>query len=175
MLHYTIGDINEVSMFTPTALSNDTQSNYEQLRSQALALIEADVPLVTNVANLVALIAYYVPDLNWVGVYFLEGNTLYLGPFQGLPACTTIAMGKGVCGTAAKQRITMNVPDVHQFEGHIACDGASNSELVLPIVHQGTLLGVLDLDSPLFGRFQAVDQDQLEQLVHEFTSKLQIR
>jgi GAF domain-containing protein len=84
-------------------------------------------------------------------------------------------MGKGVCGTAAKQRITMNVPDVHQFEGHIACDGASNSELVLPIVHQGSLLGVLDLDSPLFGRFQAVDQDQLEQLVHEFSSKLQIR
>jgi GAF domain-containing protein len=162
-------------MFTPTALSMDVQSNYEQLRSQALALIEPQVPLVTNVANLVALIAYYVPDLNWVGVYFLEGSTLYLGPFQGLPACTTIAVGKGVCGSAAGQLVTMNVKDVHQFEGHIACDGASNSELVIPIIQQGSLLGVLDLDSPLFDRFQAVDQDQLEQLVNEFTLKLQIR
>ena len=162
-------------MFTPTAVSSDVLSNYEQLRSQAIALIEVDVPMVTNVANLVALLAYYVPDLNWVGVYFLEGDTLYLGPFQGLPACTTIAIGKGVCGTAAAQQQTMNVKDVHQFEGHIACDGASNSELVIPIIKDNELLGVLDIDSPLFDRFQAMDQTQLEQLVKEFTSKLENR
>ena len=162
-------------MFTPTAVSSDVLSNYEQLRSQAIALIEADVPMVTNVANLVALLAYYVPDLNWVGVYFLEGDTLYLGPFQGLPACTTIEIGKGVCGTAAAQQQTMNVKDVHQFEGHIACDGASNSELVIPIIKDNELLGVLDIDSPLFDRFQAMDQTQLEQLVKEFTSKLENR
>ena len=162
-------------MFTPTALTSDPVTNYEQLRTQANALIEAQVPIVTNIANLVALIAYYVPDLNWVGVYFLEGDTLYLGPFQGLPACTTIALGKGVCGTAAAQQTTMNVKDVHQFDGHIACDGASNSELVIPMVKDGELLGVLDIDSPLFDRFQPVDQDQLEQLVLEFTSKLKNR
>ncbi len=162
-------------MFTPTAVSSDVLSNYEQLRSQAIALIEVDVPMVTNVANLVALLAYYVPDLNWVGVYFLEGDTLYLGPFQGLPACTTIAIGKGVCGTAAAQQQTMNVKDVHQFEGHIACDGASNSELVIPIIKDNELLGVLDIDSPLLDRFQAMDQTQLEQLVKEFTSKLEKR
>ncbi len=162
-------------MFAPTTVSTDVANNYEQLRSQAIALIESDVPIVTNVANLVALVAYYVPDLNWVGVYFLEGDTLYLGPFQGLPACTTIAMGKGVCGTAAIKQATMNVKDVHQFDGHIACDGASNSELVIPIVKDGELLGVLDIDSPLFDRFQAMDQEQLEQLVLEFTSQLQNR
>jgi GAF domain-containing protein len=162
-------------MFAPTTVSTDVANNYEQLRSQAIALIESDVPIVTNVANLVALVAYYVPDLNWVGVYFLEGDTLYLGPFQGLPACTTIAMGKGVCGTAAIKQATMNVKDVHQFDGHIACDGASNSELVIPIVKDGELLGVLDIDSPLFDRFQAIDQEQLEQLVLEFTSQLQNR
>jgi L-methionine (R)-S-oxide reductase len=162
-------------MFAPTTVSTDVANNYEQLRSQAIALIESDVPIVTNVANLVALVAYYVPNLNWVGVYFLEGDTLYLGPFQGLPACTTIAMGKGVCGTAAIKQATMNVKDVHQFDGHIACDGASNSELVIPIVKDGELLGVLDIDSPLFDRFQAIDQEQLEQLVLEFTSQLQNR
>ena len=162
-------------MFAPMTVSTDVANNYEQLRSQSIALIESDVPIVTNVANLVALVAYYVPDLNWVGVYFLEGDTLYLGPFQGLPACTTIAMGKGVCGTAAIKQATMNVKDVHQFDGHIACDGASNSELVIPIVKDGELLGVLDIDSPLFDRFQAIDQEQLEQLVLEFTSQLQNR
>lgn len=162
-------------MFTPTSAANDVRSNYEQLRSQSLALMEAGVPIVTNVANLVALVTTYVPDLNWVGVYFLERETLYLGPFQGLPACTTIALGKGVCGTAAAKQITMNVKDVHQFEGHIACDGASNSELVIPIIKDGQLLGVLDIDSPLFDRFQAIDQEQLEQLVLDFTSQLQNR
>lgn len=162
-------------MFTPTSAANDVRSNYEQLRSQSLALMEAGVPIVTNVANLVALVTTYVPDLNWVGVYFLERETLYLGPFQGLPACTTIALGKGVCGTAAAKQITINVKDVHQFEGHIACDGASNSELVIPIIKDGQLLGVLDIDSPLFDRFQAIDQEQLEQLVLDFASQLHNR
>ena len=162
-------------MFTPTVVTTDPFSNYEQLRSQARALIEPGVPVVTNIANLVALIAYYVPDLNWVGVYLLEGDTLFLGPFQGLPACTTIALGKGVCGSAAKERVTYNVKDVHQFDGHIACDGASNSELVIPVIINGQLLGVLDLDSPLFDRFQGIDQEQLEHLVLEFTAQLQNR
>jgi GAF domain-containing protein len=118
-------------------------------------------------ANFAALVFDALPDLNWAGFYRLIGEELLLGPFQGKPACIRIALGRGVCGTAAAQRRTVVVPDVHKFPGHIACDGASNSEIVVPLVAltDNRLLGVLDLDSPVFDRFDADDQRGLEQLV----------
>jgi GAF domain-containing protein len=157
-------------MFIPHEVNPNVEDNYKQTLAQAKALIEPKVPWVTNVANVVALLAYAVPDLNWVGVYTLQEGVLYLGPFQGLPACTTIPLGQGVCGTAAATMTTMNVKDVHQFEGHIACDGASNSELVIPLIRDGELLGVLDVDSPLFDRFQSIDQSFLEAIANELTA-----
>jgi GAF domain-containing protein len=109
-----------------------------------------------------------VPNLNWAGFYFLKGNELVLGPFQGKPACVRIALGKGVCGTAAARRETMVVTDVHAFPGHIACDSASNSELVVPLIKAGRVLGVLDLDSPLFSRFDEEDRRAFEAVVATF-------
>jgi GAF domain-containing protein len=159
-------------MFQPIAPSGSLEDQYQLLRSQAEGLIEANVPRVTNLANFVALLGISLPDINWVGVYLVEGETLYLGPFQGLPACTTIPLGQGVCGTSAKTKTTLNVKDVHQFEGHIACDSASNSELVIPLIKDGELLGVLDIDSPLFDRFQAKDQSYLESITKLMVQKL---
>ncbi len=159
-------------MFQPIAPSGSLEDQYQLLRSQAEGLIEANVPRVTNLANFVALLGFSLPDINWVGVYLVEGETLYLGPFQGLPACTTIPLGQGVCGTSAKTKTTLNVKDVHQFEGHIACDSASNSELVIPLIKDGELLGVLDIDSPLFDRFQAKDQSYLESITKLMVQKL---
>jgi L-methionine (R)-S-oxide reductase len=159
-------------MFQPIAPSGTLQDQYELLRSQMNGLIEANVPITTNLANFVALLGFSLPEINWVGVYLTEGDTLYLGPFQGLPACTTIAIGKGVCGTAAATRVTMNVKDVHQFDGHIACDSASNSELVIPLIKEGQLIGVLDIDSPVFDRFQPLDQQYLEEITQAMLKKL---
>jgi GAF domain-containing protein len=159
-------------MFQPVTASGTLDEQYQLLRAQVEGLLESDVPRVTNLANFVALLGFSLPDINWVGVYLLEGETLYLGPFQGLPACTTIPLGQGVCGTSAKQQISLNVPDVHQFEGHIACDSASNSELVIPLIKDGELLGVLDIDSPLFDRFQGVDQAHLESITQLMLQKL---
>ena len=115
-----------------------------------------------------ALIYQTLPDLNWAGLYLLDGEDLVLGPFQGRPACTRIRVGKAVCGTAAQQRRTLVVENVHEFPGHIACDAASNSEIVVPIITAGRLFGVLDLDSPLPGRFDTEDQAGLEQIVQIF-------
>ena len=124
----------------------------------ALAALTADEPdSVANMANAAALIWEYLPDLNWAGFYRAVGDELILGPFQGKTACIRIPFGKGVCGTAAATREPQCVADVHEFPGHIACDGMSASELVMPIVHQGRLLGVLDLDSPMKGRFDHDD------------------
>jgi len=159
-------------MFQPIAASGSLDDRYQLLQQQAEGLIEANVPRVTNLANYVALLGFSLPNINWVGVYLLEGDTLYLGPFQGLPACTTIPMGQGVCGTSAKTKTTLNVKDVHQFEGHIACDSASNSELVIPLIKNGELLGVLDIDSPLFDRFLAEDQSYLESITKLIVQKL---
>lgn len=117
------------------------------------ALIGDETDLVANCANAASLLWHRLPGLNWAGFYLLRGDTLVLGPFQGKPACTRIAPGRGVCGAAALRRATVNVPDVHAFPGHIACDAASRSELVVPLVKEGRLLGVLDLDSPLPARF----------------------
>lgn len=142
----------------------DKADLYRDLHEQAAALLQGERDPVANAANLAALIWHTLPDLNWVGFYFLKGDELVLGPFQGKPACVRIALGKGVCGTAAQTRTTQVVKDVHAFPGHIACDSASNSELVAPLLDGHTVLGVLDADSPLTGRFDEQDHAGLEKL-----------
>lgn len=146
----------------------DAASKSELYRDLAGALdaLTADEPdAIANMANAAALLFEYLPDLNWAGFYRLVGDELVLGPFQGKTACIRIPLGNGVCGTAAATRTTQLVVDVHAFPGHIACDAASNAELVVPIVDQGRLLGVLDLDSPTRGRFDAADAAGCEALV----------
>lgn len=137
---------------------------YRDLHEQAAALLQGERDPVANAANLAALIWHTLPDLNWIGFYFMKDGELVLGPFQGKPACVRIALGKGVCGTAAQTRQTQVVKDVHAFPGHIACDSASNSELVAPLLDGETVLGVLDADSPLTGRFDEQDRAGLEKL-----------
>ena len=148
---------------------------YQGLEQQARALLEGETDLIANAANLAALIYHSLPDLNWAGFYFLKGDQLVLGPFQGQPACVRIEMGKGVCGTSALKRETVIVPDVHEFPGHIACDSASNSEIVVPLIKEGSLIGVLDLDSPKFGRFDDEDAAGLAKVVDVFVEKSDIR
>jgi GAF domain-containing protein len=131
---------------------------------QADALLAGETDFIANAANLAALIYHSVPQLNWAGFYLLKGGELVLGPFQGKVACVRIPLGTGVCGTSAAERRTIVVPDVHRFPGHIACDSESNSEIVIPIERRGSLLGVLDLDSPITGRFDEVDREGLEAL-----------
>jgi GAF domain-containing protein len=138
--------------------------DYAALQAQAVALFAGERDGLANAANLSALLFERLPDLNWVGFYFLRGRELVLGPFQGKVACVRIALGRGVCGTAAQKRETLVVPDVHAFPGHIACDAASESEIVVPLLRAGRLLGVLDLDSPRAGRFDATDAAGLEAL-----------
>ncbi len=142
---------------------------YGRLVSQLDGLLQDQRDLIANAANTASLIYQTLPGLNWAGFYFLRGDELLLGPFQGKPACARIAVGKGVCGKAAGQRKTIVVEDVHRFPGHVACDGASNSEIVVPLVSkEGRLIGVLDLDSPLPGRFDADDRAGLERLAEVF-------
>ena len=138
---------------------------YRELHSQLTALFEGERDALANFANMSALLYEALPDLNWAGFYFLRGRELVLGPFQGRVACVRIALGQGVCGTAAARRETVIVEDVHAFEGHIACDAASRSEIVVPLIHQGQLLGVLDLDSPRLARFDTQDGSGLKLLV----------
>lgn len=138
---------------------------YDSLLSQLQALIEGENDLIANLANTSALLNLALEDLNWVGFYLLKSpNELVLGPFQGKPACLRIPVGKGVCGTAVVSGQTQRVADVHAFAGHIACDGASNSEIVLPIFDQGRVVAVLDIDSPSLARFDADDQIGLERV-----------
>ena len=138
------------------------QTDYEALEKSLEALIR-DVPYETaNLANASALLWQSLPDINWAGFYQLRGDKLVLGPFQGKPACIVIPMGRGVCGTAAAEEKTVRVEDVHTFPGHIACDCASNSEIVIPLYRNGALWGVLDIDSPRFSRFSPEDQQGLE-------------
>ena len=140
---------------------------------QQLDAITKDVPHpVANLANAAALLWYGLPDINWAGFYLLEGDRLVLGPFQGKTACVEIPMGKGVCGTAADKNRTQVVADVHQFSGHIACDSASNSEIVIPLRKNGEVVGVLDIDSPRFGRFLEADRQGLEQFAEILQSKI---
>ena len=141
------------------------KADYELLAAQMLALAENVESEISNLANASALLYQTLADLNWAGFYLYQGGELRLGPFQGKTACTRIAMGKGVCGTAAQRDETQVVEDVHRFPGHIACDGASNSEIVIPIHRNGALYGVLDIDSPLYGRFGAEAKEGLEKFV----------
>jgi L-methionine (R)-S-oxide reductase len=135
---------------------------YRQLIEQARRLLEGEPDLVANTANLAALLYHALPDVNWVGFYFHKDGQLVLGPFQGKTACVRIPLGKGVCGTAAQRRETVVVDNVHEFPGHISCDAASNSEIVVPLVHEQDLIGVLDIDSPQLSRFDDDDRAGLE-------------
>jgi len=157
-------------MFTTDSLTGNKAEQYQQLIAQCEALLHGERHRVANAANLSALLFNSLPDLNWLGFYFLEQGELVVGPFQGLPACVRIALGKGVCGTAALTRESQLVADVHAFEGHIACDSASQSELVVPLIQNGELIGVLDIDSPLLNRFDAVDQAAFEKIAELFCS-----
>ena len=141
---------------------------YASLVVQLLSLLKGEYDLIANAANFSALLFNSLPNVNWAGFYFLRGDELVLGPFQGNPACVRIPMGTGVCGVAAQQCETIIVPNVHEFPGHIACDVASNSEIVVPLFDGERLLGVLDLDSPLFGRFDDQDAEGLNELVTVF-------
>ena len=145
---------------------------YAELLTQAGGLLHDEHDLVANAANFSALLYNSLPDLNWVGFYFMKDGELLVGPFQGKPACVHIALGKGVCGTAAQKRETQVVPDVNKFPGHIFCDGDSLSELVVPLVKGGKLLGVLDLDSPKLARFDQEDKQGLESLARIFLESL---
>jgi GAF domain-containing protein len=150
----------------------DAPAAYDELARDLAALLAGERDLVANAANTAALIFDALPGLNWAGFYLYKSGELVLGPFQGKPACVRIAMGKGVCGTAAARRETVRVEDVHAFPGHIACDSASNSEIVIPLIRGADLLGVLDLDSPLHARFDATDARGLEALAKIFVDSL---
>lgn len=142
---------------------------YALLERQLEALLTGEEALIPNLANASALLYQALEDINWAGFYLWTGEELLLGPFQGMPACVHIAPGRGVCGTAAATMTTQRVADVHAFSGHIACDAASRSEIVIPLQKQGRLLGVLDIDSPSPGRFDETDQAGLERLARLLT------
>ncbi|HWJ04822.1 MAG TPA: GAF domain-containing protein [Steroidobacteraceae bacterium] len=148
----------------------DKPALYAELEANLRALLAGEPDLIASAANMASLLYWSLPDLNWAGFYLMDATSgdLLVGPFQGKPACVRIPLGKGVCGTAAQQRRTVVVHDVHEFPGHIACDSASNSEVVVPILVGERLLGVLDLDSPKVGRFDGQDAAGLETLVRVF-------
>ncbi len=150
-------------MHQETNWPTDKQALYDLMAKQLTALVE-DCPPISALSNAAALLWEALEEINWAGFYLLKGDTLYLGPFQGKTACTLIPMGRGVCGTAAAMREIQLVKDVHQFPGHIACDSASNSEIVLPLIKDGVLLGVMDIDAPIFNRFEQCDADGLNRL-----------
>jgi GAF domain-containing protein len=154
---------------------HDKPADYARLSAELTALLAGEHDPVANAANTAALLFGALlfgalPEVNWAGFYFLRGAELVVGPFQGKPACVRIALGRGVCGTAAVERRTLVVPDVHAFPGHIACDAASRSEIVVPLIRGGELLGVLDVDSPRPGRFDAADAHGLEEVVRVFVA-----
>lgn len=157
-------------MFAMTDVAHATKADlYAELRTQLGALLSAETDPIANAANTAALLFGTMPDVNWAGFYFLRSESeLVLGPFQGKPACVRIAVGRGVCGTAVERGMTIRVEDVHAFSGHIACDADSRSELVVPLIRQGSVFGVLDLDSPRVGRFDADDQAGIEALAAIF-------
>jgi GAF domain-containing protein len=159
-------------MFDTSTLTGSKPEQYGQLLAQARALVHGERDRIANAANLSALVYHALPHLNWVGFYFFDGKELVVGPFQGLPACVRIPLDKGVCGAAASQRVTQRIEDVDAFPGHIACDSASRSELVVPLVHNGNLVGVFDLDSPSLARFDTEDQAGLEAIAAVFVEAL---
>ena len=159
-------------MFATSSLTGSKPEQYAQLTAQAQALVHGEPDRIANAAHLAALIFNSLPSLNWAGFYFYDGRELVVGPFQGLPACVRIPLDKGVCGAAASTRQTQRIADVDAFPGHIACDSASRSELVIPLVRGDTLIGVLDLDSPELDRFDADDQRGLEAIAQVFVGAL---
>jgi len=152
------------------AVSDNKRDFYASLAQQLTGLLEGERDMIANAANMSALIFQFLPDLNWAGFYFMREGELVLGPFQGKTACVRIAVGRGVCGSAVERRESIVVPDVNAFPGHIACDSASRSELVVPLIKDGRVLGVLDLDSPNPNRFDEEDREGCEQLVRIFLS-----
>jgi GAF domain-containing protein len=159
-------------MFAATAITASSKAEfYSDLNKQLAGLLSGERDFIANAANFSALLFNLVPDLNWAGFYLMRGNELILGPFQGKPACVRIPVlpaPRGVCGNSAFHRKTFLVPNVHEFPGHIACDGASNAEIVIPVLNNSGVVGVLDLDSPLLNRFDTEDQDGLEAMVETF-------
>ncbi|HDX9491880.1 GAF domain-containing protein [Bacillus thuringiensis] len=152
-------------MFTKESYAGSRVQQYETVIKQLDALLTGESNVVANLSNASALLNQFLDRVNWVGFYVTEGTQLVLGPFQGMPACVRIPFGRGVCGVAAETKTTQLIADVHQFPGHIACDSASNSEIVVPIVKEGAVIGVLDIDSPEKNRFDEVDQRYLEKFV----------
>ncbi len=150
-------------MFENIAYTGSREEQYATALSQLKALIHDESDRIANLSNASALLKQFLQNTNWTGFYLYDGTELVLGPFQGLPACIRIPLGKGVCGTAAAERRTLLIADVHEFPGHIACDAASNSEIVVPLVRGDELIGVIDIDSPLKNRFDEQDQQFLEQ------------
>lgn len=159
-------------MFNTNNYPEDIEKAYELLLKQIKHLLSDKYNMVTNLSNASALLNQFFDNINWVGFYLYNGEKLYLGPFQGLPACTHISMGTGVCGTSASKLETLIIDNVHEFKGHIACDSASNSEIVVPMIKSGALIGVLDIDSPIFSRFDKVDKYYLEKIVNIITETM---
>ena len=159
-------------MFNASSLSGSKSEQYAQLAGQSQALLAGESDRIANAANLSALVYHALPGLNWVGFYFFDGSELVVGPFQGLPACIRIPLDKGVCGAAARTGQTQRVDDVNAFPGHIACDSASRSELVVPLFRGDALVGVFDLDSPEPGRFDVEDQTGIEDIARIFVRSL---
>lgn len=156
-------------MFNVETYKGSKEKQYEMLHKQLKALLEDEPNRIANLSNASALLNQFLNETNWVGFYLMEDVELVLGPFQGLPACVRIPLGKGVCGTAAGENKTMRVEDVHAFPGHIACDAASQSEIVIPLVKDGVVIGVLDIDSPVKSRFDEEDQKGLETFAEVLT------
>ncbi len=151
-------------MFIPVEKSENKNENYQKLLETLPYYINKDDPWYTTLANATAILDYFLDDINWVGFYIKHGDDLFLGPFQGKAACTKILMGSGVCGHAAINQKTVRVDDVNQFEGHITCDSDSQSEIVIPLLRKGSLIGVLDIDAPVLSRFDETDQKHLEKV-----------
>src|SRR5690625_3898012 len=159
-------------MFEVKQYSGNRKKDYEQLIKQIDALIDGEPDIIANLSNAAALLNQFLEDINWVGFYLWKDDELVLGPFQGLPACIRIPFGNGVCGTAVMERKTQRVADVSKFTGHIACDAASQSEIVVPLIIDDTIYGVLDIDSPVTDRFDEVDQTFLEEFVRALEKQL---
>jgi len=159
-------------MFTQINYEGPIAEQYNTLAKQLDALLTGESDRIANLSNASALLNQFLPNINWVGFYILQGEQLVLGPFQGLPACVRIPIGRGVCGTAVSKEETMVVKEVHDFPGHIACDAASQSEIVIPLKKEGEIIGVLDIDSPIVNRFSKEDQEGLELFAETLLSHL---
>jgi L-methionine (R)-S-oxide reductase len=160
------------SVISPELKTGDKNSLYREIHQSLGAVLTGETDFIANLANSAALLFWSLPAINWAGFYLLKEEELVLGPFQGKIACVRIRLGQGVCGTAAVKRQTLVVPNVHEFPGHIACDSASNSEIVVPIIKDDLLVGVLDIDSPEFARFDDADKAELEKFVQILTNAI---